>query len=126
MIMQPDTDPLSKRDYSMLDRAFYIAQTSTERHKHGAVLYKSGRVLSVGINAHRNKHPTMEIEFADYTRHAEIHALRATGYGLGIVGATLYVVRANVRLGTFMFSKPCAPCEQALKANGIKRVVYSV
>lgn len=108
----------------MLDRAYEVALQSTERHKHGAILYKSGRVLSVGINSARNMHPSMEIEFSGYTYHAEIAAMRATGWH-NLEGATLYVVRAQPRLNQFRNSKPCRDCEQALMSNGIKRVVYS-
>ena len=126
MILQPAHDGLSNRDWNMLNRSAAIAMNSTERHKHGAILYKGGRVLAVAVNSVRNRHQSMEIDFADYTRHAEIAVMRAVGWwSVAYEGATLYVVRIN-RHGEMMLSKPCAPCEQALKVNSIKRVVYSV
>lgn len=126
MILQPLYYPdMSNRDLVMLSRAADIAKQSTERHKHGALIYKSGRVLGIGINTFRNRHPTMDIPFSRYTVHAEIAALRSTGYRDNLQGATVYVARIN-REGGFMNSEPCAPCEQALMANGIKRVVFSV
>lgn len=127
MILQPgDWNTLSNRDQRMMQRARTIALTSTERHKHAAILYKGGRVLAVGINSARNQHPTMEIDFSGYTRHAEIATMRATGWwNYDYEGATLYVVRVN-KSYDFMLSKPCRDCEKALESNGIKRVVYSV
>ncbi len=49
-------------------------------------------------------------------RHAE---LRALGAVRDARGCTLVIVRAEFRM-----SKPCAVCQQAIKARGISRVVY--
>lgn len=122
----PDTEPLSNRDRKMLDRAIEIAKTSTVRHKHGAVVYKGGRVLSVGVNTIRNVHHTMEINPKDYTTHAEIAAVRALGspYINSPVGTTIYVARVN-RNGHSMLSAPCPDCVAKLWGWGVKRVVFT-
>jgi pyrimidine deaminase RibD-like protein len=126
ILIASNSTGISKRDVALLNRARNIAFASTERHKHGALVYHGGRVLGVGINAMRNQHPTMEIDFSAYTTHAEIAAMRSTAWRRELTGATIYVARVNVRTCNQMNSKPCRDCVQAMEANGIKRVVYSV
>lgn len=113
---------LSRRDKAMLSRAAQVANTGTEKHMHGAVLYKSGRVLSVGVNVHRNSHPTMEIPYGAYTVHAEQAALRAVGDAFER-GSTLYVVRVGAK--SLLNSHPCNSCIVDLICYGIDRVVFS-
>lgn len=115
---------LSVRDGKMVDRALQVAKASTVRHKHGAVLYKSGRVLGVAVNSQRNEHPTMEIEKDNYTYHAEVAVLRAVSMINSIEGATIYVARVN-RQGKQVNSMPCSDCLRSLVAAGIKRIVYT-
>jgi deoxycytidylate deaminase len=94
------------------------------KQKHGALIYKAGRVLAVGINTTRNQHPTMEISHSDYTYHAEINAIRAVGNPGDLKGATVYIARTN-RSGTLAYSAPCNECLKAINSAGIKRIVYS-
>ena len=119
----PSTEPLSNRDRNMLDRAIVIAAQSTCKQKHGAVIYKGGRVLAVGINSTRNQHPTMEIEAVNYTYHAEIAAIRAAGRE-SVKDSTLYIARIN-RRGNPVYSGPCEECMNRVFSTGIKRVVFT-
>lgn len=121
----PSTEPLSKRDRAMLNRAVEVAKQSTCKQKHGAIIYKSGRVLAVGVNSTRNEHPTMEIDKTEYTFHAEISAMRAAHLVHEFDGTTLYVARIN-RRGNAVFSGPCSDCMHSIIAAGIKRVVFTV
>lgn len=113
---------LSNRDRSILKRAIDISRTSTCKQKHGAVIYKGGRVLSVGVNRFRNEHASMEISKSDYTTHAEQAALDVLGGRAD--GCTIYIARTN-RQGNPVNSAPCARCTYILEVAGIKRVVYT-
>jgi tRNA(Arg) A34 adenosine deaminase TadA len=116
---------LSKRDKQMLDRAITVAKQSTVKQKHGAVLYKSGRVLAVGVNSTRNFHNTMEIDRYEYTYHAECAALRGAANQSGTAkDATIYVARVN-RQGKPVNSMPCSQCLGTLSSAGIKRIIYT-
>lgn len=122
--------PTSRRDEVNLSRAIKVASTGNLKHRHGAVIYKSGRVLAVGINSQRNADTSASVMPSDaYTVHAEQAAINSLTLGRLWVdltaGATLYVVRIN-RAGDIMFSLPCSDCLIAITAAGIKRVVYSV
>ena len=123
--------PTSQRDKLNLNRAIKVASTGNLKHRHGAVIYKSGRVLSVGINSQRNADTSASVMPSDaYTVHAEQAAINALTLGRNCrvdltEGATLYVVRIN-RAGDTMLSLPCSDCLIAITAAGIKRVVYSV
>jgi deoxycytidylate deaminase len=109
----------------MLGRAVEIARTSTVKQKHGAVIYKSGRVLAVGVNSVRNAHDTMEIDPDNYTFHAEVAALRAAAMINDFKGATAYVARVN-RQNKPVNSCPCGSCLDILMANDIKRIVFTI
>lgn len=119
----PNTEPLSNRDKTMLARAVEIAKQSTCKQKHGAIIYKGGRVLAVGVNSTRNQHPTMEIDAAAYTYHAEKAVMRAAGKD-SVKDATLYIARVN-RRGKPVFSGPCTECMMSILPSGIKRVVFT-
>lgn len=119
--------PTSQRDRLNLNRAIKVASTGNLKHRHGAVIYKSGRVLSVGINTQRNADTSASVMPSDaYTIHAEQAAINSLARAPWLTeGATLYVVRIN-RAGDTMLSLPCSDCLIAITATGIKRVVYSV
>lgn len=116
--------PLSNRDKDMLDRAMYVARASTCKQRHGALIYKSGRVIGVGVNVSRNSHPTMEIPFYAYSSHAEVKAIDAVYDGKLLQGATIYVARIN-KSGDPMNSLPCRRCMLDIESTGIKRIVHT-
>lgn len=91
--------------------------------KHGAVIVKGGRVISIGINKNRN-HPTIVSSEHIKTHcsvHAEVDALRKVK---NAKGATIYVARVNKR-GQDRLSRPCDRCHKAIKDAGIRKVVYT-
>lgn len=97
--------------------------SSSERMKHGAVIVKGGRVLSVGLNKFRN-HPTIipsEYIKTSCSTHAEIDALRKVS---NVRGATMYIARVN-KSGQERLSRPCDYCFEALIDAGITKIVYT-
>ena len=70
-------------------------------------------------------HPTMEMNYEDYTYHAENTAFNGAIDVADTKGSTVYVVRIG-RNGKLMNSMPCSNCIKGLERYGIKRVVYSV
>jgi len=91
--------------------------------KHGAVIVKGGRVISIGINKNRN-HPTVVSSEHIKTHcsvHAEVDALRKVR---NAKGATIYVARVNKR-GQDRLSRPCDRCHTAIREAGIRKVVYT-
>lgn len=115
---------LSKRDVVMLSRCLSIAENSNCKQKHGALIYKGGRVLSTGFNTTRNQHPTMLINTSDYTVHAEIAAMRQLDAS-DLRGATIYIGRIG-RSRPALNSMPCPDCASYIEAAGIKRVVVTL
>lgn len=114
----------SRRDKARLNRALKVAEASTCRVQHGAVIVKGGRVLAVGVNTHRN-HPSVVTEpVADCTVHAEMAALRSLSSLESARGATIYVARLGASK-TPRLSKPCTRCSGALENAGVKKIVYT-
>ncbi len=105
---------------------------------HGAVIEHGGCIISSGYNIPKpltpqNPYLRMRHEAYRYRTHAEWHAIRKAvsllrkttgGINDGLKGATLYVTR--ITNGLQANSKPCPMCELAIRASGIKKVVYSV
>lgn len=110
----------SNSEISFLDRAARVASTSTERQKHGCVIVKGGRVISVGVNTFRNHPNNVSNPDRESSFHAEINTMR----GLDVSGSTVYVARVNNR-GQAKLSKPCLECYKALKEAGVKRIIWT-
>lgn len=94
---------------------------SGEHHQHlmGAVLVKSGNVISVGHNSFKS-HPLMgKIK----TLHAEVDCLIGVRYK-DISGSTMFVSRIN-RHGKLGMSKPCSICTDILKSYGVSKVYFT-
>jgi len=114
---------LSLKQTRMLDLAMRIAETTDTNSKHGAVIVRGGRVLSVGISKWRNRNLQPILGYnPNVTVHAEIDALSRVS---DAKGATIYVARVNNQ-GERRMSRPCATCEKALNDAGVKRVIYTV
>lgn len=90
---------------------------SKHRYKHGAVIFKQGKILSRGFNeTHRGI--SQYKGYWEGSCHAEIAAIiRAKG---GASGSNLLVTRANYRN-----SRPCDVCMASMKIAGIKNVFYT-
>lgn len=115
---------LSKKQKAYMNMARYLASKSTLRHKHGAVVVKSGRVLGTGFNKQRN-HPRVIPQGKHKEqcgRHAEYVAIKEAGENT--INATLFVARIN-RQGDDLLSKPCINCQKLIEESRIKNVVYT-
>lgn len=102
-----------------MDLAKKISQLSQHpRYKFGCVIYKSARVISIGVNKDnaapkrwvKQHRPNMNL-------HAEIDAL------LGLTkeqtkNAIMYVY------GSAKLTSPCESCQTAINQMGIKKVVF--
>lgn len=106
-----------------LNIARKAAEKSQEMFQIGSCFVKSGRVFSTGFNS-LNKSNALVREFFNYpTQHAEISALSKLDPA-SIKGGTMYVYRLR-KSGKAGLSKPCPRCLVALRALGIKRIVFS-
>lgn len=120
-------DPLSRSQRSFLNLAMRAAESSDCHQRHGAIVVRSGSVLSIGTNKWRNDISTAGIlhdegRSKDISIHAEVDALSRVNNPRG---ATIYVARVN-RTGKPRLSKPCPDCAKALREAGISKVVYTV
>lgn len=109
----------------MLDRAFEYAKTSDRNQKHAAIIVKGGRILAMKTNKGRNHPDIVSDAKTDAAIHAEVAALRACPPDMDLHGATIYIARAG-RRGVPLMSKPCPNCQDALRARGIRKVIYTV
>ena len=114
---------LTNKDRRYLNLALNVAMSSSERMKHGAVIVKGGRVLSVGINKFRNHPAIIESDMikTSCSVHAEIDALRKIKDARG---ATIYVARVN-KGGLERLSRPCDHCYNAIDRAGISKIIYT-
>jgi deoxycytidylate deaminase len=115
---------LSKKQKAYMNVARYLASKSDLRHKHGAVVVKSGRILGTGYNKYRN-HPNIIPEGKhkeQCSQHAEAVAIKEAGQHAR--GATIFVARIN-RQGGDLLSKPCNLCQELIDRTGVKTVVYT-
>lgn len=115
---------LSKREQAFLSVARYFAAKSKARKMHGAVMVKSGRVVGTGFNKDRNSPFVVSPEHIKphCSVHAEFQAIKEAGENAA--GSVLYVARVN-RQGQDRNSKPCKLCQEVIKQNKIKKVIYT-
>ena len=118
------TPKLSKSETAFLSIARYLANKSTSRRRHGAVVVKSGRVLGTGFNKDTNNPIIVSPEHikTNCSRHAEIEAIRDANWN--VRGAILYVARVNAQ-GVDRDSKPCIRCQVVIDETQIKKVIYT-
>lgn len=91
--------------------------------KHGSVIVKGGRVISTGVNKERS-HPRI-VSTEHIKDHCSVHAeIDAIKKAKDVSGATIYVARVNKR-GQHRDSRPCSRCYEAIRNNGIKKIVYT-
>lgn len=108
----------------MLDLAATVAVSSECKQKHGAVVTKGGRVISIGVNKQRND-PTYCTDGSTekstiYSVHAEIDALSRVKEPEGSI---IYIARVTNRGKAF--SRPCNNCTKVLIKAKVKAVVYT-
>lgn len=90
--------------------AMRVARRSTHReHRHAAVVERGGAYLA--MEANRNH------------RHAEVAALRKL-WPSERRGVRVWSLRWT-RAGNLALAKPCAACQEAMRAAGVKAVYFS-
>lgn len=100
-----------------------LADNSDCTHRHGALVYKSGKILSRGWNILKNT-PDFTKDFkGGISVHAEISAMSRVS-AENLRGSTIYVARRR-KCNTHGLSLPCPRCYEALVDAGVKRVVYT-
>lgn len=98
-----------------LERALEVAKNAKfVSHKMGAIVVKSGKMLSSAHNLGCIEHVTIPNL---HSKHAERRALKP--FKSNYTGATLYVAREGKSM-----SRPCSKCMVLIKAAGIRKVVY--
>ena len=117
------SDITSKTENARLRRAIAQADLSDCYKRHGAVIYRGGAMLGVGVNVIKNDPLFVGEATVTPSTHAETMAIRACGMA-DLSNAVLFVARVN-RLGEVRNSKPCATCQEAIEKAGIKRVIYT-
>ena len=93
-----------------------------EQHKLGAVVVKSGNVLSTGFNSLR---PSGLLK--TNTLHAEAAAILKVlkeGRLASLSGAEIYVSRFT-RGGRVGLARPCVQCLELIRSCGIRRMHYT-
>lgn len=114
---------LSNQEQAYLARAVTLAKLSTMRQKHGAIIVKSGRILSMGFNTSRNE-SISNYPASSYSNHAESMAIRMVPNSEILVGSKLFVARVS-RRGNLAYSRPCDICMESIVRVGIKSIVYT-
>ena len=105
-------------DSKFIKLAEKIANTSSCKYKHGAVLVRGKEIISIGVNRSIGFDKILtQFGFA-YTLHAELDVIRKT-YSIPS-NSTLYVARKK-----FKMSKPCDKCLSIINNTNIVRIVFS-
>lgn len=111
-----------KRHENLIRRAVKVAQQSTYRWKHGAVVAKGNKVLGFAPNKLRNAPAVDEHNVSDHAERATLRELLKVRDDLR--GCTIYIARIN-KQGKTMMSRPCPNCMNAIVDAGIKEIVYT-
>lgn len=106
-----------------LNKALELSMLSECSNKHGALISKNGKTISVGINYDVNCNSICTNPKTEASVHAEVAALKAA-WKTDLNGASIYVARRNTK-GEPLLSKPCLNCQEALKKRGISKVYYT-
>ena len=100
-----------------LDLAFSQALKSNMTHSHGAVIWKSNKILGAGYNYNISV-PTSK------SRAVSIHSEKSALCGLRgdqIYGANMLAIRVT-KAGQLSHGAPCKGCKKLLKRKGIANV----
>jgi deoxycytidylate deaminase len=102
-------------------------------HKIGCILVYKKQVISVGYNTNKS-HPIQkeynsfrELRGAsvNHKAHAEMICIhRATKLDIDLSKCTLYIFRQH-KNGTWAMARPCMGCEQYIRDQKIKKVIYT-
>lgn len=103
-----------------MELARKLSHTSEHKFKHGSVVVRGNRVISMGVNTvkthTKSPHPYK-------TLHAEASAILQAGLH-NLQGADIYVYR-ETKNGCYAESKPCKFCQELIEKVGIRRVWHT-
>lgn len=119
-------DQFSRKELCLLERTISYAHNSICKHRHAALVYKGGRVLSIANNKTHNDprlFPDERFVYDAVGVHAEVAAIRRLKPE-HVRGATIYIARVN-NSGEPRMSRPCNNCDSYLKRHGIRKVIYT-
>jgi len=108
----------------------YAHRPNVDKAKHFTLVLLKGRLITVGWNKELNPQADRRINRSEYTRHAEIHALRRLMAHLrnsprpSLPRYTFFNVRLD-KMGQYQLARPCATCWKVLGAAGISKVYYT-
>ena len=100
-----------------------VSKLSDYKYKVGAVIFKKGRVVSVGYNQCKT-HTKLLKYFEHATIHAECDAILHCPNPGHLDGSSIFVYRTT-KDGAPAMAKPCPMCRQLIFENGIKMVYWS-
>jgi len=100
-----------------------VAASSSMKQKHGAVIVKGGRVMSIGHNKWRN-HPDI-IEEDKIKQVCSVHAeVDAISRVADTRNAVIYIARVN-NGGLPVMSRPCDNCYESILNAGITKIIHT-
>jgi deoxycytidylate deaminase len=113
------------RHVKFVNFAAGVASTSNHpRWQVGAIIVRSGNIISAAPNSPRNA-PWLMLGLPGASWHAEDTALRKlTRQADRAEGAVLYVARIN-RSSDLRLARPCPVCYSRIIAAGVRTIVYS-
>jgi len=124
-----NNNEVPKRILRYLELAKKVATGSTiGNFRHGAVVVSGGSAI-LGMGANNEKYCSFAAKYRPKdkglaTFHAEIKSIIGVDRDI-LKGSTIFVARTS-KCGNSRMSKPCPMCHAALKAQGIKKVYYTI
>lgn len=110
------------RHEGRIKQAVRVAQGSTYRWKHGAVVVRGGRVIGFAPNKFRN---SPNVDSDNVTDHAEAAIIRELLKNYtDLRGGVIYIARIS-NAGEVRMSRPCVNCMKLIVEAGIKEIVYT-
>jgi tRNA(Arg) A34 adenosine deaminase TadA len=97
--------------------------------RHGAILVGGGNAI-IGMGINNEKYCSIGAKYRPHckghsTYHAEISCIMNIPR-CSTRGSVMYVARVSKKDGQDRLSKPCPMCHEVLKAQGVKKVYYTV
>ena len=121
---------LKSRLTEALNLARGAALCSEHSFRHGAVLFRRGKVIKAGFNEDRPVRWALSSSMhydnrkvCQHRMHAEISSMHNVRGHLS-KGASIFVVRINAK-GEYANSLPCSYCQKTMKRKGIKRCYFT-
>ena len=106
----------------MIERAIKVAQRSTYRWQHGAVVAKNTKIIGFAPNKFRNA-PSVDADHVTF--HAEAAVIRELLKNYpDLKGTTIYIARVG-KTGNVTISRPCPDCMKTIISSGIREIVYT-